>query len=311
MSTLEVRVNGVLWNEAPSFYPLGPLDRRYVLRQNDAGQTEVQFGDGQRGARLPTGLENVTASYRSGIGTPGLVAERRITLLPRKPLGVRSVTNPLASSGAQDPETRDGARENAPLTVRTLDRVVSLTDFEDFARAFSGIGRARADWIWAGSQRVVHVTVAGPDGASVAPDVLTHLVEAVDRARVPHQPVQLAPHAPLFFTLTANLRIDADYDEGAVLAAAAAALRQAFSFPARRFAERAAKGDVIATLERVDGVLAVDLDALSYEVSSGGNTADDYGLPARGARYDQTTRTILPAELLLITPGPIDLRVMA
>jgi hypothetical protein len=311
VSTLEVRVNGILWEEAPSFYPLGPLDRRYVLRQNDAGQTEVQFGDGLRGARLPTGTENVTATYRSGIGTPGLVADDRITLLPRKPLGVRGVTNPLASAGAQDPETRDGARANAPLTVRTLDRVVSLTDFEDFARAFSGIGKARADWIWAGSQRVVHVTVAGPDGAEVAPEVLVNLIAALDRARVPHQPAQLAPHAPLFFTLTANLRIDAAYEQEAVLASADAAVREAFSFAGRGFAERAAKSDVIATLERVDGVLAVDLDAMSYEVSSGGNTADAFGLPARGARFDQATHTILPAQLLLVTPGPLDLRVMA
>lgn len=311
VSTLEVRVNGVLWAEAPSFYPLGPLDRRYVLRQNDGGETEVQFGDGLRGARLPTGSENVTAIYRSGLGTPGLVGEDRITLLPRKPLGVRSVTNPIAASGAQDPETRDAAREHAPLTVRTLDRVVSLTDFEDFARAFSGIGKARADWIWAGSQRVVHVTVAGPDGADVAPDVLGNLIAAMDRARVPHQPVQVTPHAPLFFSIVANLSLDPDHEADVVLAAADAALRGTFSFASRRFAERAAESDVIATLERVEGVLGVDLDSLSYEVTSGGNTADAYGLPARGARYDQTSRTILPAQLLMITPGALDLRVMA
>ena len=46
-----------------------------------------------------------------------------------------------SSSGGEDPESRDQARRNAPLTVKTLDRIVSLTDFEDFARAFSGIGR--------------------------------------------------------------------------------------------------------------------------------------------------------------------------
>ena len=72
-STIEVRVNGVAWREAPSFYPFGPADRRYVLRLDDAGKTSVQFGDGERGARLPTGSENVTATYRSGIGQAGLV----------------------------------------------------------------------------------------------------------------------------------------------------------------------------------------------------------------------------------------------
>lgn len=311
LSTLAVRVNGVRWKEAPSFYPLGPLDRAYVVRRNDAGKAEVQFGDGRRGARLPTGSENVTAQYRSGVGAVGLVGENRITLLPRKPLGVRTVTNPIASGGAQDPESRDAARENAPFTVRTLDRVVSLADFEDFARTFGGIGKARAEWLWAGSQRLVHVTVAGPDGAEPSPTVRGSLVEAMNRARAPHQPARVSPFSPLFFSLSASLKIDPDYERESVLAAAEEALRAAFSFRYRQFGQRAAKAEVIATLERVDGVLAVDLDTLSYEVTSGGNTADEFGLPALGARFDQATRAILPAQLLMIVPGPLDLRVMS
>ena len=310
-STLEVHVNGLLWKEAPSFYPLGPLDRHYVLRLDDAGKTQIQLGDGVHGARLPTGSENAAAIYRHGLGLPGLVGENRITLLPRKPLGVRSVTNPMASSGAQDPETRDGARENAPFTVRTLDRVVSLTDFEDFARTFSGIGKARADWVWAGSQRLIHVTVAGPDGADVAPEVLVNLIAAIDRARVPFQPARVASFEPLVFALTASLKIDPDYLVDDVLAAADAAVRAAFSFSARKFASRVATSEVIATLERVAGVLAVDLDSLTYEVSSGGNVADEFGLPTLGARFDTATGLILPAQLLTVTPGPLDVRVMA
>jgi hypothetical protein len=311
ISTLEVRVNGIRWHEAPSFYPLGPADRRYVLRLNDAGKTEVQFGDGLRGARLPTGSENVTARYRSGLGAVGLVGENRITLLPRKPLGVRSVTNPIASSGAQDPESRDAARNNAPFTVRTLDRVVSITDFEDFARTYSGIGKARADWLWAGSQRLVHVTVAGPDGGDASADVLGALVGSMNRARVPHQPARVSSFEPLFFTIVAKLKIDPDYETDAVLKAADVALRRAFGFAARQFAEGVAKSDVIATLERVDGVVAVDLDSLTYTVTSGGNTADEFGLPALGARFDEPSRTIKAAQLLMITPGPVDLRVMS
>jgi predicted phage baseplate assembly protein len=310
-STLEVRVNGVRWHEAPSFYPLAPDDHSYVVRRNDAGRTEVHFGDGLRGARLPTGVENITARYRSGLGAAGLVGENRITLLPRKPLGVRSVTNPIASSGAQDAETRDAARDNAPFTVRTLDRVVSLTDFEDFARTFSGIGKARADWVWAGSQRLVHVTVAGPDGAPVSPTVLENLIAAIDAARVPHQPARISPFAPLFFTLTASLAIEPDYEQDSVIAAAEAALRDAFSFAARPFADRVAASEVIALLERVAGVDGVDLDALSYDVTSGGNIADQFGLPSLGARFDQATGAILPAQLLMITPGPLDLRVLS
>ena len=48
------------------------------------------------------------------------------------------------ASGGAGKETRDQARKNAPLAVMALDRLVSVQDYEDFARVFAGIGKARA-----------------------------------------------------------------------------------------------------------------------------------------------------------------------
>src|SRR5262249_49676399 len=102
--TLTVRVDDVAWEEVPSLYGLGPDEAAYTLRTGDDGTTTVIFGDGKAGARLPTGTENVVATYRSGVGAAGEVAADSLTLLQSRPLGLRSVTNPLAASGAQDPE---------------------------------------------------------------------------------------------------------------------------------------------------------------------------------------------------------------
>src|SRR5205823_3274833 len=79
---------------------------------DDGGTTTVQFGDGNTGARLPMGRENVTATYRKGVGLPGLVKAGQLTLLMTRPLGVRGVTNPMPSSGAQDPQPLADARTN-------------------------------------------------------------------------------------------------------------------------------------------------------------------------------------------------------
>jgi len=310
LAALAVAVNGIRWKPVPSLYPLGPKDRGYAVRLDDDGRTELHFGDGIHGARLPTGTENVAAAYRSGLGSPGLVGADRIALLPRKPLGVREVTNPLPSSGAQDPQTRDEARRNAPLTVRTLDRIVSLADFEDFARSFSGIAKARADWVWEGARRLVHVTVAGPSGAAAAPTVLENLLATMEKARVPHLASRLTPFEGLVFSLVAWLRVDPDMDEKVVLGNAEAAVRSAFSFAAREFVQGVAVSELIAVLERAEGVLAVDLDALAYEVDDGGNSPDQFGLPAMPARFDQVAGVILPAQLLRVTDEPLDLRVM-
>ena len=84
------------------------------------------------------------AKYRSGIGRPGNVKAEQISLLVMRPLGVKAVINPLAASGGADREEIDQARTNAPLAVTAFDRLVSVQDFEDFARTFAGIGKASA-----------------------------------------------------------------------------------------------------------------------------------------------------------------------
>lgn len=70
--TLEIWVDGVRWCELPSLYEAGPFARVYVVRIDDDAKATVIFGDGQHGARLPTGQENVHARYRSGIGRDGI-----------------------------------------------------------------------------------------------------------------------------------------------------------------------------------------------------------------------------------------------
>lgn len=68
-STLTVRVNDVRWREADNHVLLGPADRATALERREEKEfdvTTVIFGDGRNGARPPTGVENVTAVYRSG-----------------------------------------------------------------------------------------------------------------------------------------------------------------------------------------------------------------------------------------------------
>jgi uncharacterized phage protein gp47/JayE len=262
-STLEVRVDGVLWHEAPDLYRLGPRDREYTLRQDDAGRTRVLFGDGVHGARLPTGSENVTAAYRKGIGLPGFVKAGQVTLLDTKPLGVSEVVNPLPSAGAADRETRDEIRANAPRTVLTLDRIVSLRDHEDFASSFSGISKARAARLVDGVP-LVHVTVAAVDGREVPAGSELHgnLLAAMRRLRDPFHPLRVDTFEPLTFNLELNVKVDPGHRTEAVLQAAESALRQAFSFAARDFAQGVSLSEVMAVAQRVDGVAAVDVDAL-------------------------------------------------
>ena len=308
-STLQLRVNDVLWDEAPSLYRRPPAERIYVTRRSDEGKTTAQFGDGVTGARLPSGIENVTATYRVGLGLGGLVKANQISLLLTRSLGLKEVVNPLPATGAADAETRDEARENAPFTVLTLDRIVSLQDFEDFARAYPGIGKAQATWLWQGEHKLIHITIAGADGRGISTvsALYKNLILSMESARDPGGHLQVASFTPLFFSVQAKLLVTRGYLAEKVRAAAIAAILSAFSFPRRAFGQAVTKGEVYSVIQGVDGVDAVDVDKLF--LSSKGATLENR-LPVRTAGWDQANTVVHPAELLLVNPREIQLTEM-
>jgi hypothetical protein len=265
-STLTVRVNGVRWHEAVSLYGLDPTSRSYIVRLDDDTNATVIFGDGQSGARLPSGQENVEATYRSGIGPEGEVGAGALTLLQIRPHGVRGVENPVPAAGAP-PEALADARQNAPLTVVTMDRIVSLSDFADFARAFAGIGKALAVAVWNGQVRVVRLVVAGQRGEQVLPMSSTYqdLVAGIDRLRDPLQPFEVVPYRRRTFRLAAFVLVGADLLPDAVAAAVRERLRAGFSFDARAFGQPVTAAEVIAAVQSVDGVVMVDLQRLTLD----------------------------------------------
>ena len=65
-SELSVRVGDVEWAERPTLFGAAPTERAYTLSTDEQGKTWVVFGDGVRGARLPSGVNNVRAQLSPG-----------------------------------------------------------------------------------------------------------------------------------------------------------------------------------------------------------------------------------------------------
>jgi len=305
-STLDVRVNDLLWEEVPFFYGHGPDEHIYITREDDSGNTTVMFGDGVTGSRLPTGQQNVTAQYRQGIGLGGLLRANQLSITAKRPLGVRGATNPQASTGAADPEHIDDARQNATLTIVALDRVVSLDDYQNYARAFAGIAKAFATWTWSGEQQIVLLTVAGVNGLPVPPGtpVYTNLLNSISEHSEPFVALQLSSYDPIFFQIQGRVMVDAVHEVSKVGAAVEGALRSTFSFAQRDFGQPVHRSEVIATIQAVDGVAFVDLTAF-YRSSDTSSLQDDIvaAVPRPGKNE------FFAAQLLMIDPGPLGLEV--
>jgi predicted phage baseplate assembly protein len=257
------------------------------------------------GARPPSGTANIRAAYRKGLGVAGNVRAGQLSLLLSQPLGVRGAVNPLPASGAEDPERREDARRNAPLTVMTLDRVVSLLDYENFARSFAGIAKALATWTWDGRDRSVFLTVAGPGGAEVPAGSALHdnLSAGLRAAGDPNVPLRVTSYRPATFRLGLRVKLDPDRIADMVLAAVEQALRQAFSFDARDFGQSVVLSEVVAVIQGVPGVIATHLESLY-------RTGSAPGLETRLAAERPAPRAgtaVLGAELLTLAASPLDL----
>jgi len=308
--TLEIRVNELLWHEVPALYGHGPDEHIYITRTEDDGKTTVQFGDGYTGARLPTGQENVRSTYRKGIGLSGLVKANQLKLLMTRPLGVKDVNNPLDSNGGADREYLEDARHNAPLKVLTLDRIVSLLDYEDFARAYAGIAKALATWTWDGEKQGVFITVAGPGGAKILPDseLYKNLLTSIKNAGDPSVPLRVQSYIPALFRLDASIKIDPAHSSEKVMDALNKSLQTKFSFEARSFGQSVMLSEVMAVMAAVSGVIFVNVDKLNRIDGKGGDGLKQpltAAVPKAGADAD-----ILAAELLTLDSSTLDIKVM-
>jgi hypothetical protein len=275
-STLKVSVNGAAWTPVPTLYGQPANAKVYQTISQSDGAAVVQFGDGVEGARLPIGQNNVTANYRTGIGQAGNAPGGTITTLVDRPLGAKSVTNPMAATGGQDPQSIDGIRVNAPQTVVTLGRAVSITDYQSFAATFAGIAKAYALWIPNGANRGVFVTVAAAGGADLPPSspTIANLVAALTAYGNPQVRVQVQSFCETLFGLSAEIAFDPAYDARAVTAEVRTLVQSTYSFAARGFGQGVSGDEIDALIQDVPGVVGVKVDSVTPLYTS---TAGDLG----------------------------------
>lgn len=143
---LTIYVNNQRWTRVSSFFNRKSTEEIYVVREDDNGDSWVQFGDGKTGARLPSGIDNVVARYRTGIGANGVLKEGTTVQAGRALPNLQKTHLVSAVSGGSLPETGGHAQDVAPGKFQSLGRLVSLQDYESEALALSGVVKAKATW---------------------------------------------------------------------------------------------------------------------------------------------------------------------
>ncbi|HEU5200745.1 MAG TPA: hypothetical protein VFU32_13985 [Ktedonobacterales bacterium] len=255
-STVRIWVYEVEWKEVPSFYGQRADAHIFVTREDESNKTHVLFGDGINGARLPSGVNNVVASYRYGSGADA-PAPGTLTVVVQPQPHLQAIRNPVAAGGGADPDPPAKIRRYAPQSVLTFGRAVSGDDYETIAAEAPGVARARAYWAWdAGEQRTL-VTVYVGDDASAVSSASTALARAAD----PNRPVQVKQAFPRFLSLSLSLLMDPTYLAERVTPAVRAALLDEdtglLSARVARIGQPVYDSQIFAACLSVPGVLAV------------------------------------------------------
>jgi hypothetical protein len=147
-------------------------------------------------------------------------------------------------------------RENAPATLLTLERVVSLEDVGRLVMSQSSVWQARAFARPTGlsrSQKIEVVVV--PAGGGEMGTLAGTLTDFVLAHAVPGLEVTVTPYQHQTFDLDVRVTVDSmAYNPEDVVAAVTSALAEAFSLQKRRLSQDLFLSEVYQVVEAVTGV---------------------------------------------------------
>lgn len=251
-----VRVAGRAWQQVANLRASGPADAHYAVRMTEDGHLAVEFGDGRHGRRLPTGGNNVRIGFRVGTGLAGNLAAGSLTKAARPHRLVKSVRQPLAASGGNDMEDVRSLKANAPASVLTLERAVSVSDLGHLAARQSSVWQARAFSLPTGLTRreSVEVVVVPPEGKPLG-DLERTLREYLQAHTLPGVDVKVSAARMTPFDVTVTVRVkSAEHDPDQVVERVRASLLDAFYLQRRLLGQDLFLSEVYQVVEGVEGV---------------------------------------------------------
>jgi predicted phage baseplate assembly protein len=294
---LEVRVNGLLWKRVDSFFGRGSKEEIYIVREDANGGSYVQFGDGEMGARLPSGINNVTAHYRAGSGAHGSLKPDAKPQPAGRLNGLDKIQLPDVISGGSEPEQAGKAREAAPGKIQSLGRLVSLRDFETETLGIAGVTKASAAWALDDGVPGVELIVLLEAGRTAEISAVRQTIVEHQHCRGPNRfPVKVIQGTLRYLYLNVQFAFDPRLEREAVEAQIRIALgagdddaarqRGLFAVRNRVFGEREYATRVAGYVQNVPGVRWCKVTALGlFPV---GDDPAAFTLPAEPKPFNAT-----------------------
>ena len=211
---LTVFVEEIQWERVTTLFNSGPDDEVYIVREDEEGNSWVQFGDGITGKRLPSGIKNVKAQFRTGTGAYGPLKEETTVQAGSKLKGVDKIHLPGTASGGCEAENGENAREAAPGKIQSLDRLVSLRDFETEVLGIAGVSKAKGRWELIDNVPSIVLTVLMDTGRDTEIEQVRATMVSYNTSRGPQRfPIIVVPGSRKNIYLDITFGIHPSYQE--------------------------------------------------------------------------------------------------
>jgi len=260
--------NGALqWTYYDHLIDAGPYDAAYTVAVDEGGITWVLFGDNVNG-RVPANGAAINVTYRIGAGALGNVGIGTVVQLTNPIIRngivqpISGVSNTTVGSGGADPETLDSIRTNAPKSLSSVNRAVTLEDYEALALRVSGVGKASASAVVATAVNL-YLAPTGTPGGTCSTAVKTAALTYLNARKMIGTAITLLDPTYLPVNVTASINVLPAYRQEAVRQAVITAIKMVLAYDVVDFASRISLSKIYRAINNTEGVDYGNVSVLS------------------------------------------------
>jgi Baseplate J-like protein len=265
-NSISVSVNGVPYQQVNYLIDYSGDAAVFSIKTDANNYTYIQFGDGISGRIPPTGSP-IIATYRVGGGAVGNVAASTIKYitnfpgLSQIPVGLSVINDSTPATGGSDPESTDSIRINAPLSIRSINRAVSIADYANLAVQVTGVSKATAS-ASVYSAVTLYVCPSGDPGVGAdnytPSPVFNNTVNNVNLYLVNKAPanttVVYQPPTYVGVYIMISITVSPQYSQSSVITSVTNAINSLFYIDNVTFGDTIAVSDVYNAISNVEGV---------------------------------------------------------
>jgi hypothetical protein len=269
--TATILINAVSWSRVNTFAFSGPLDKHFIVEVDQNQQAWVVFGDDTNGDIPPSG-QSVLATYFTCEGVAGNVEANTLITWdtpsggPTPPVQTPTidsyeVNNELPAVGGQDEEDIEGIRKHASLSLRTLDRAVTLQDHNDICMLVPGVGKAATDFDV--HKKEITFYIAPDEGGIAQGSLLTDVEDYFDNKKMISTVVNAVAAGETLLRITLNVTVKFRRSTTQAETDIKEALENEFGFNNSEVNRKIRRSDIIALIDNLDKVDYLSLDILT------------------------------------------------